>query len=253
MKKKHPKQNSLEEKNNIDGIRQLEDTPRKTLVRRQRPKREGCVSVSLAGNTTTNLAGNKGTSLFTPGEKIPGERSLMRAALAGNAATVLAGKVATSLDGDAIASLAGKPGTSLVILAKKEIPKGAVIKKVDLDAYVISEPLTSPDMAINKNIPLGTVAKKNIPAYSLIASVLLAGTPSTSVSELKLPPGSTLVIQTKKPIKKGTIIQEADLDVSVISSPIKSPDMYVSKANLVGKVAKENIEENRILKKSMVR
>ena len=41
--------------------------------------------------------------------------------------------------GALVTSLAGKPGTSLLILTKKEIPKGTVIKKADLEAYVVSE------------------------------------------------------------------------------------------------------------------
>lgn len=248
--KKNPKETSpFEEEMDTDGMEHIETVSGRSIARRQRPKRDGCVS--LAGNTTTSLAGGKTTPLVPPVE-ILGGRAFMRAALDGNASTALAGKTATALAGGAVTSLAGKPGTSLLILTKKEIPKGTVIKKADLEAYVISEPLTSLDETISRKIPVETVAEEALPAHRLVAALALVGNPLVSVSEIKLIPGNALVIKARKPIKKGTVIHEEDLDVTVISSPIKSPDMYVSKEDLVGKVAKESIEENRIVKKGML-
>jgi hypothetical protein len=218
--------------------------PGRANDRRQKLKRGGCVS-GLAGS---GMIGNKTTSLT-----IPGEKAFMRAALAGKSSSFLAGKATTSLAGGAVTSLAGKPGTSLLILTKKDIPKGTIIKGTDLEGFLVSEPVKDLDKSIIKEDPVGRVAKDDIPAHRLIASVVLAGTPSTSVTDIKLPPGATHVIRAKNKIPKGSVIQEADLDVDVISSPIKSPDMYVSKDDLVGKVAKETIPKNRIMKKYMVK
>ncbi len=246
MKKSSPKRDPLEEKNDTAAVERFEIVPGKTKDRRPRPKREGCLGGGLAGGVAGGLAGGGLTSLQS-------EKAFMKAVLAGDAATFLAGKTATALAGGAVTSLAGIPGTSLLILTKKDVPKGTVIKKTDLEAYVVSEPVTGLDKSIIKENPLGKVAKINFPAYSLIASVGLFGNPATPVTDIKLPPGGTLVIKAKKPIQKGTVIQEADLEVSVISSPIVSRDMYLSKGELVGKVATETIKEDRIIRKPMVK
>lgn len=238
MKRDHPKQTLPEETHDMDAVGQPEHPPLETILKRQRPKREGCVG--LAGNRIAPL-------------DVPGGKDLMQAALAGSASSFLAGKATTSLAGGAVTSLAGRPGTSLLILAKEEIPQGTVIKEADLEAFVISEPVSDLDRSILKENPVGKVAKKNFPAFSVIASVVLAGTPSTPVTDVKLPPGGALVYRTKKTVPKGTLIQETDLEPYVISSPIKSRDMYDRKEDLVGKVAKKSIEGHTILKKRMVK
>jgi hypothetical protein len=248
MKESHPTRSPSEQDQDVNGLENFDNALRRPTGRRLNSKREGCVT--LAGKPAVPLQDKGGVE---GGERIPGSRPLMRAALAGNASHFLAGSPTTSLAGSAVSSLAGRPGTSLLVLAREVIPEGGIILEKDLEGFLVSGSMPGLEMFLDRKIPVGSIAKEVIPAHKLIGAVILSGNPSIPVMDIKLPPGGTIVYRAKQDIKKGSVIQDADIETHVISSPIKSPEMINRKEDLVGKVAEETIPQRRIVKKYMVK
>jgi hypothetical protein len=151
MKKELPKTDSLKEEMDTDVPQNpdIDFIQPDLKSKRRRPKRDGC------------------------GGGLPG-----------NASTSLPGSALVSLPGAMATGLAGKPGTGLppgdippdfvkVIRVKQSIRRGAEIKATDVEEYIISKSVSTPDMPRSFEQVVGKAASQNIPANKILTKNLL--------------------------------------------------------------------------------